>query len=106
MNKKLNYLAVIPVFGTVILLFWLFIKLIKNEIAKKKYYAYFICCGLVGGLSVALITFFLYFINLHFDILSFIESYGMILVYIISGYIMNFYSFTFINLKWDDIHMS
>lgn len=35
MNKKLNYLAVIPVFGTVILLFWLFIKLIKNEIAKK-----------------------------------------------------------------------
>ncbi len=104
MNKKLNYLAIMPVFGSVILLLWLFIKSIKNEIAKKKYYVYFICCGLVGGLSVVLLTLFLYFINLRFDISAFIESYGMILVYLISGYVLNFYAFTFVNLKWDDIH--
>ena len=37
MNKKMNYLAIIPIFGTIILLFWLFIKMVKQEINKKKF---------------------------------------------------------------------
>ncbi len=32
MNKKLNYMAIIPIYGSVILLFWLFIKALKNQI--------------------------------------------------------------------------
>ena len=42
MNKKLNYLAIVPIYGTVVLLVWLFIKMAKQEINKKKFYAYFI----------------------------------------------------------------
>ena len=36
MNKKINYLAIIPIFGTVILFLWLFIKMAKQKINKKK----------------------------------------------------------------------
>ena len=54
MNKKINYLAIIHIFGTVILLLWLFIKMIREEINKKKFHAYFISSVLFGFLSVLL----------------------------------------------------
>ena len=100
MNKKINYLAIIPIFGTVILLLWLFIKMIREEINKKKFHAYFISSALFGFLSILVAILLLNFINSFIDISSFIESYGILIAFIVGGYLMNLFTFTLINKKW------
>lgn len=103
MNKKINYLATIPIFGTVILLLWLFIKMIREEINKKKFHAYFISSALFGFLSILVAILLLNFINSLIDISSFIESYGILIAFIVGGYLMNLFTFTLINKKWNDL---
>ena len=97
MNKKINYLAIIPVFGTVILLFWLFIKMSKHEINKKKFHAYFISCALFGFLSILITILFLNFINSLVDITDFINSYGIFIAFLVGGYLMNLFTFFLFN---------
>ena len=103
MNKKINYLAIIPIWGTIILFIWLFIKMAKQEINKKKFYVYLASSALFGFLSNLIIFLFLYFINSLVDITNFIKSYGMIVAYIGGGYLMNLFTFTLINKKWNDL---
>ena len=103
MNKKMNYLAIIPIYGTVILLFWLFIKMAREKINKKKFHAYFISSVLFGFLSVLISILFLNFINSFVDITNFINSYGILVVFIIDGYLMNLFTFTLINKRWSDL---
>ena len=103
MNKKINYLAIIPIYGTIILLLWLFIKMTKQEINKKKFHAYFISSALFGFLSVLIMILFLNFINSLVGITNFINSYGIIIAYVVGGYLMNLFTFTLINKKWDDL---
>lgn len=103
MNKKINYLAIIPIFGTVILLLWLFIKMIREEINKKKFHAYFISSVLFGFLSILVAILLLNFINSLIDISSFIENYGILIAFIVGGYLMNLFTFTLINKKWNDL---
>lgn len=103
MNKKINYLAIIPIFGTVILLLWLFIKMIREEINKKKFHAYFISSALFGFLSILVAILLLNFINSLIDISRFIESYGILIAFIVGGYLMNLFTFTLINKKWNDL---
>lgn len=93
MNKKINCLAIIPIFGTVILFFWLFIKMTKQKINKNKFNAYFISSALFGFLSILITILFLNFIN----------SYGILVAYIVGGYLMNLFTFTLINKKWNDL---
>lgn len=103
MNKKINYFAILPIFGSVILFFWLFIKMIKQEINKKRFHAYFISSALFGFLSILIVILFLNFINSLVDITNFINSYGIIIAYVVGGYLMNLFTFTLINKKWDDL---
>lgn len=103
MNKKINYFAILPIFGSVILLFWLFIKMIKQEINKKRFHAYFISSALFGFLSILIVILFLNFINSLVDITNFINSYGMIIAFIVGGYLMNLFTFNLINKKWNDL---
>ena len=103
MNKKINYLAIIPIFGTVILLLWLFIKMIREEINKKKFHAYFISSALFGFLSILVAILLLNFINSLIDISSFINNYGILIAFIVGGYLMNLFTFTLINKKWNDL---
>ncbi len=103
MNKKINYLAIIPIFGTVILLLGLFIKMIREEINKKKFHAYFISSALFGFLSILVTILLLNFINSLIDISSFIDNYGILIAFIIGGYLMNLFTFTLINKKWNDL---
>lgn len=103
MNKKINYLAIIPIFGTIILLFWLFIKMAKQEINKKKFRAYFISSALFGFLSILITILFLNFINSLVDISNFINSYGILVAFIVGGYLMNLFTFTLINKNWNDL---
>ena len=103
MNKKINYLAIIPIYGTIILLLWLFIKMTKQEINKKKFHAYFISSALFGFLSVLIMILFLNFINSLVDITDFINNYGMLFAFILGGYLMNIFTFTLINKKWNGL---
>ena len=103
MNKKINYFAILPIFGSVILLFWLFIKMIKQEINKKRFHAYFISSALFGFLSILIVILFLNFINSLVDITNFINSYGIIIAFIVGGYLMNLFAFNLINKKWNDL---
>lgn len=103
MNKKMNYLAIIPIYGTVILLFWLFIKMARGEINKKKFHAFFISSVLFGFLSVLISILFLNFVNSFIDIINFINSYGILVAFIVGGYLMNLFTFTLINKKWNDL---
>ena len=59
MNKKINLLIIIPIYGTIILMIWLFIKMIKEEINKKIFYAIFISSVLFGFLSILITILFL-----------------------------------------------
>ena len=103
MNKKINYLAIIPIFGTVILFLWLYIKMEKQKINKKKFNAYFISSALFGFLSILITILFLNFINSLVDISNFINSYGILVAFIVGGYLMNLFTFTLINKKWNDL---
>lgn len=103
MNKKINYLAIIPIFGTVILFLWLFIKMAKQKINKKKFNAYFISSALFGFLSILITILLLNFINSLVDISNFINSYGILVAFIVGGYLMNLFTFTLINKKWNDL---
>lgn len=103
MNKKLNYLAIVPIYGTVVLLVWLFIKMAKQEINKKKFYVYFIGSALFGFLSILVVVLLLNFINSLTDISNFINSYGLIVAFVVGGYLMNLFTFTLINKKWNDL---
>lgn len=103
MNKKMNYLAIISVLGTVILLFWLFIKMGRQEIDRKKFHIFFISSALFGFLSILVTIMLLNFINYLTDITDFINSYGIFVAFVIGGYFMNLFSFVLINKKWNDL---
>ena len=103
MNKKINLLIIIPIYGAIILMIWLFIKMIKEEINKKNFYVIFISSALFGFLSILVIILFLKFINFLINITYFIDNYGMLFSFIIGGYLMNLFTFILINRKWNDL---
>mgnify|MGYP004704626805 FL=1 len=103
MNKKINLLIIIPIYGTIILMIWLFIKMIKEEINKKIFYAIFISSVLFGFLSILITILFLNIINSLTNITYFIDNYGMLFSFIIGGYLMNLFTFILINRKWNDL---
>ena len=103
MNRKMYFLAILPIWGSIILLFWLFIKMVKQEINKKKFDAYFISSALFGFLSILVTILLLNFVNSLIDITNFINSYGLLIAFIVGGYLMNLFTFTLINKKWDDL---
>lgn len=97
MNKKINYLSILPIYGTAILLFLMFIQMVKKQINKKWFCAFFISCGLFGFLSILILILFMNFLNSISDISNFISSYGMLVVFIAAGYLLNLYSFYIFN---------
>lgn len=103
MNKKINLLIIILIYGTIILMIWLFIRMIKEEINKKIFYAIFISSALFGFLSILITILFLNIINSLTNITYFIDNYGMLFSFIIGGYLMNLFTFILINRKWNDL---
>lgn len=103
MNKKINYLALIPGHGSIILLIWLFIKSLKKELNNKEFYICFVSSLVIGFLSISAVTLCLFLINYLVDISNFILNYGAIPGYIVGGYLMNLFTFFLINKKWDKL---
>jgi hypothetical protein len=102
-KKELNYLIILPLYGTCILFFYLFVKVIKNEINRNKMFLYLMCSAFFGFLSILVVALFLRFIENVFGITDFFELYGMIFAFIIGGYFLNIFSFTLINKNYDKL---
>lgn len=100
MNKNLNRLSIIPLYGTCILLIHLYIRCLKNEISQKKFVKFFVICGIVSAVCWVMVGLILSLVNETLSI-PFIRDYGVIIMVIIAGYMMNAFTFTFINKKWD-----
>lgn len=103
MNNKLKYLAVMPLYGSIIILVGMFIKAMKHEINIKRFYKFFIACGLFGGSAILILMLFLLFISTLVDIQNYI-GYGVLTIVIIGGYLMNIFTFTLLNKRWDDLY--
>lgn len=103
MNKKLNYLAVIPAFGSAFLFLYLFIKMVKQEVNPKKFHACFISSAIFGFFSILIVALSMNFVDSFVDISIFLSNYGLAAAFIIGGYILNSFVFVLINRKWNDI---
>lgn len=103
MNKKMNFLAILPLYGSIIVLFWLFIKTFKKEINKKKFNIYFYSCGIMGGISIWLLILFVLFLNYQFNFSDEPFNIAIVVGFVLGGYLTNLYTFLLLNKKWKDL---
>lgn len=99
MDKKMNWLAAIPIYGSVIIMLWLFIKTIKKEINMKQLSAYLASSALVGFLSILVSVLLFKFVGAIFLNSPFFNDYGLILGFVLGGYLTNLFTFAMINKK-------
>ena len=100
MNKKLKYLSSIPLYGTCILFVYLFILSIKNKISKKNFFKSFIICAIVSAICWYMVVMIVYIASeklIPFDF----HSIGVIITMIIGGYIINAFTFIYVDKKWN-----
>ena len=100
MNKKLKYLSIIPLYGTCILFVYLFILSIKDKISKKNLFKSFILCAIVSAICWYMVVMIVYIVSeklIHFDF----HSIGVIIIMIIGGYIINAFTFKYVDKKWN-----
>ena len=102
MSRKLKYFGVIPLYGAIIVWFSLFIKVLKQEVDKKKFSKYFWRCGLLSGFLFLALMLGLVLISKMVDINGYI-GYGIIMVVIIGGYLINLATFKALNKYWDEL---
>lgn len=103
MSKKLKYLSAIPLYGTCILLIYLFVSSLKDKISTKKLYkTFFICVG-VSAICWYMVVMIMYIISKQFIYYDF-NILGIIITMIVGGYLMNAFTFTYIDKKWDHLY--
>ena len=100
MEKNVKYLSIVPLFGSVILLFYLFIKSFKGEIDKKRFFIFFYSSGFVGFCSILVVIMSLNLVNYLFDIQEFILNFGLSTAFVFGGYLLNLFTFTIAIKKW------
>jgi hypothetical protein len=103
MSKKMNYLIIIPIFGTIIILFTLYVKALKSKVRFKILAKLWFAIGFFGGFAILLSILLLKFINLIISIESFVETYGMLFAFILGGYLMNVFTIKMINRYYDKL---
>ena len=100
MNKKLKYLSIIPLYGTCILFVYLFILSLKDKISKKKFFKSFFICAIVSAICWYMVMMIAYIASkkmIRFDF----NTIGLILTMIIGGYIINAFTFKYVDIKWN-----
>lgn len=102
MNKNLRYLVLLPLYGSIILLFYLFIKMIRQELSKKKFYNYFFKCGFFGFLIILISFLLINLINYLFDLTLFSGMVSIVIVFILAGYVFNLFVFFQFYKHWID----
>ena len=99
MNKKLKYLSMIPLFGTCILLVYLFVLSLKDKISKKKFGKSFFVCAIVSAICWYMVMMIVYIVSeklIDFDF----NTVGLMITMIIGGYIINAFAFKYVDIKW------
>ena len=101
MKNKINYLALIPIWGTIILFFWLFLKTAKQEVERKAFRLCFILSGFVGFLTIqGTILLVLVVCRLtDIEVTDTVYGYANLIAYIVGGYLLNLFSFILVNKK-------
>lgn len=99
MNRKMWWLAILPIYGTVIMVFLLFIKVFRRELEMKKFMVCLFSSGLLGFLSILIAVLLFKFLNFLFIGNNFLNNYGLALGFLLGGYLMNFFVFTMIIKK-------
>lgn len=102
MNKKIKYLSSIPLYGTCILLIYLFVLSIKEKISKKKFFKSFVICAIVSAICWYMVMMIVYIVSKKLIYFNF-DSIGILLTMIIGGYMMNAFTFKYIDMKWDHL---
>lgn len=100
MNKKLNYLSIIPLYGTCVLFVYLFILSLKDKISKRNFFKSFILCAFISAICWYMVMMIVYIVSeklIHFDF----NTIGLIITMIVGGYIINAFAFIYINIKWN-----
>ena len=100
MNKKLKYLSIIPLYGTCVLFVYLFILSLKDKISKKNFFKSFFICAIVSAICWCMVMMIVYIVSeklIHFDF----NSVGLIISMIIGGYIINAFTFKYVDIKWN-----
>lgn len=100
MNKKLKYLSIIPLYGTCVLFVYLFILSLKDKISKKKFFKSFFICAIVSAICWYMVMMIVYIVSeklIRFDF----TSVGLIISMIIGGYIINAFTFKYVDIKWN-----
>lgn len=100
MNKKLNYLSIIPLYGTCVLFVYLFILSLKDKISKRNFFKSFIFCAFSSAICWYMVMMIVYIVSeklIHFDF----NTIGLIITMIVGGYIINAFAFIYINIKWN-----
>lgn len=100
MNKKLKYLAAIPLYGTCILLIYMFVLCLKEEISKKRFFKTFFICAIVSAICWYMVMMIVYIISKKIINFNF-NKLGLIITMIIGGYMMNTFTFIYVDKKWD-----
>ena len=98
----MNRLAILPIYGTVILFAWLFIELIRGEIKRKAFVLHFCSSAIVGFISILLVTLFLNFLRFITNSGIDFGNWGLFIAFSIGGYSMNLFSFISVNKNWSD----
>lgn len=100
MNNKLKYLSIIPLYGTCILFVYLFILCLKDKISKKNFFKIFILCAIISAICWYMVMMIVYIVSkklIHFDF----NTIGLIITMIIGGYIINAFTFKYVDIKWN-----
>lgn len=97
MKKKMNFLAVIPIYGTVIIMLWMFVQTIKQRIPMKRFVVYLASTALAGFLSILFSILLFIFIGKLFLTSTLINEHGIVMGFVLGGYLLNLFTFTMIN---------
>ena len=105
MNKKINYLSIIPLYGTCILFAYLFVLCLKDKISKKKFFKSFFICAIVSAICWYMVMMIVYIVSKKIIIFDF-NTLGLIITIVIGGYIINAFTFKYVDVRWDYLSFS
>lgn len=102
MNKKIKYLSLIPLYGTCILLIYLFVLSIKEKILKKVFVKTFMICAIVSAICWYMVMIIVYIVSKSIIPFNF-NAFGILITMVIGGYMINAFSFVYIDKKWNNM---
>ncbi len=110
MKKQLNYLAILPFYGSFILFVYFCILSAIKRITKKRFIPLFLLCVFVSFLLLYIVHHILTIIYETSVIQGnenlFISTYKFLIIFFVGGYLVNAFNFILLNRKWNYLSIS